>query len=199
MTYRVALFASVLLLAGCTSTSSSTTHPYQMTTDERLQNPIYAEAYAEHMVDRMTELFIQQNPLIEDDSKRRIAETTKDEWLARARTERARQKEGRLGNFVEVDEYARGPVILLDGILYFGLSFETEPGPGLHVFLTNALDPRDVEFPDETSVDLGLLLSPFDAQYYVVPPVEDSAPQLRTVVLWDTKLERLYGFAQLSK
>ena len=68
----------------------------------------------------------------------------------------------------------------------------------MHLFLSESVDPRDIEFPDDSSVDLGPILSPYGAQRYAVPTT-DPPQRYRTAVLWDMKLERLYGFAQLSE
>ena len=187
---KTLLLSITLLLSACSD-------PETALHIDLLENPLYAERFSETMVNTMVELEIYNDPLIEDETKRRIAEETKEKWLAVAKTARKKQREGSNGNFLTMNEYAAGEVLYVENKVHFSTLFETEPGPELHVFLTTVVDPRDVAFPDETALDLGIVVTPFGAQSYGVPEVED--PKLyRTVVLWDTKLERLYGFAQIS-
>jgi len=188
----IALAFSTLLLGACSESGKS------LTLETRLQNPLFAERYAETMVDLMVELEIQSDPLLEDESKKKIVDDTRRKWLKIGRDARKKQREGTAGHFIGTKEYTQGEALYVDNTLYLSTLFEAAPGPSLHLFLTAVVDPRDVEFPDETGIDLGRLESPYGAQQYNVPPVEN--PLLyRTVVLWDTKLERMYGFAQLGK
>ena len=90
-----------------------------------------------------------------------------------------------------------GQALALEGHLYFGPTFLTLPGPSLHVFMTKAVDPRDVAFPDPSAVDLGLLKTPYGTQSFDMPATV-TLPGYRTVVLWDTRLKRLSAFAQLK-
>ena len=97
-----------------------------------------------------------------------------------------------------INEYAKGDFLYIDDTLYVGTLFEIDPLPGLHVYLTTVVDPRDVEFPDDTAMDLGPIQTAYGAHAYEVPSVEN--PLLyRTVVLWDNELGRLHSFAQLNK
>jgi len=191
MKYLLPILSASFLLTGCFQSE-------QMTTAERMVNPLFAERYAEAMIGRMTELEIQNDPLLEDEEKRQLALKTKEHWMKLAREARKTQQEGKNGFFVTVKEYTQGEALLLGNTLYFDTTFETDPGPTLHVFLTTRIDPRDVEFPDETSVNVSPLSSPYGAQRYTLTQT-DSLDELRTVVLFDTKLGRIYGFAQLSK
>ena len=163
-----------------------------------LDNPLYLERYSESMVDRLTELEIQKDPILENGNKKTYIERTKKKWLEISRKARNTQLQTRTGEFHRMQEYVRGEVLLMDHTLYIGTLFETDAGPELHIYLTTVLDPRDHNFPDETSVDLGLLKSPFGTQYYDVPESEHYE-KFRTVVLWDKALDRLYGFAQLAR
>ncbi len=183
-----------LLLTGCRSSTTDGT----ASLEERLKNPLYGERYAEELVDRMVEFKIQDDPILEDEKKAGIIEKTRKEWLEKGATARQKQNEGFRGQLITMKEYTRGEVLYADNTLYTGTLFTTAPGPNLHFHLTTVVDPRDVEFPDETAIDIGVLYSAYGAQTFSVPPVEDPQ-QYRTVVLWDNDLERLYGFAQLSK
>lgn len=186
------LTLSTLLLAGCSSATE------EMSLEQRLENPLYAERYAEEIVDRMVEYKIQNDPILEDEQKAAIIEETRKKWLEVGRDARTKQREGFTGFVTSINEPAKGELLYMGNILYTDTTFDVAPGPDLHFYITTIVDPRDTEFPDETAVDLGQLRSSYGAQKYSVPPVED--PQIyRTVVLWDNALERLYGFAQISK
>ena len=69
---------------------------------------------------------------------------------------------------------------------------------GIAHFGFRLVDPRDVVFPDITSIDLGRIDYPYGAMSLPVHAKADAAKNLRSVVLWDAKLKRLHGFAQLS-
>ena len=150
------------------------------------------------MVRAFTEMEIQKDPIMEDESKKDFIKSEKQKWLTKAKNATIEQLDGKSGHFIKWKEFTMGEVLFTYPKLYLGPTFETTPGPNLHLYLTTEVDPRDVEFPDETAVDIGVPLSPYGAQTYEVPELED--PSLfRTAVLWDKKLERLYGFAQLSE
>ena len=187
------LIALTILLTGC-QTGSGTTQP---TTKFLLENPLYAERYAEALVDAMVELDIQDHPLLEDKKKKSLVDDTRKEWLQKSKDARSLQRDGLVGSFIETEEYTYGEALYLNNILYFGPAFVVTPGPNVHVYLTKVVDPRDIVFPDESSIHLGEVISAFGAQQYNVPVVEEPLVY-RTVVLWDTQLERILGFAQLS-
>ncbi|TSC59264.1 MAG: hypothetical protein Greene041662_623 [Candidatus Peregrinibacteria bacterium Greene0416_62] len=179
-------------LTGCNGGGSA------VTIKERLRNPLFAERYAEAMVDRLVELDIANDPIMEDAGKKAFVDEQRKHWLEVAREGRQRQRLGTQGNMIMIGEYTKGDILYLDNLLYFGTLFEIDPLPSISVFLTSVVDPRDVVFPDETAMDLGPLQSAYGAQTYDVPAVEN--PLLyRTVVLWDTELGRLHSFAQLGK
>ena len=97
-----------------------------------------------------------------------------------------------------MEEYARGTALLTGNTLYLSPDFEGTPGLSLHLFLTTAVDPRDVEFPDADAIDLGPLKSAYGAQEFAANlPLNQVL--YRTVILWDAALERLVSFAQLSE
>lgn len=166
--------------------------------EDQLKNPLYAERYAEDLVDRMVEFKIQSDPLLEDAGKAAIVEETRTKWLEIARDARKKQREGLRGILVTMKEPTKGEVLYVDNILYTDTTTDIAPGPNVHLYLSSVIDPRDVEFPDESAVDIGKVQSAYGAQQYSVPPVND--PEIyRTVVVWDNDLERLYGFAQMNK
>ncbi len=77
-----------------------------------------------------------------------------------------------------------------------------EPGPEVYVMISTILDPRSESgasiFPDASAVNLGRLQTPYGAQTYVIPEASKDTV-FRTVVLWDKRLERVMGFAQLAQ
>lgn len=183
-----------LLLVSCKAVPGGS----GITLEERLQNPLFAEIYYDILLDRMVELDIQDDPILKDADKAKIVEDTRRDALAKAKAANTKQREGMMGNFISVAEETKGEALFVDATLYVGPTFESNPGPSVHVLLTTVVDPREGTFPDETSIDLGPLESPFGSQAMAVPPMED-ASKYRTVVLWDTKLERIHGFAQMSR
>lgn len=167
-----------------------------MTLEQQLENPLFAEQYYDDLVDRMVELFIQNDPAVEDNAKQGIIEDTRTEALNRAKEATSRQRDGVLGSFVSVKEHAEGEVLFLDGMLYLGPEFLSQPGPDLHIYLSKLIDPREEgSFPDADALDVGRVESPYGAQTYTVIGAEDPTA-FHSAVLWDTKLERMYGFAQ---
>jgi hypothetical protein len=185
---------SALLLTACSSQGT----PDVQSLEDRLQNPLFTERYSEELVDRMVEYKIQGDPILEDEDKVEAIESARKKWLEIARDARKKQREGFSGFLVTVKEQTKGEVLYIDNTLYTDTTFTVAPGPNVHIYISTVVDPRDVEFPDESAIDIGKLQSAYGAQEYPVPLIED--PQLyRSIVLWDDDLERLYGFAQVSK
>jgi len=183
----IGLFA--LVLAGCSDKS--------ITLEDNLKNPLFAERYSEELVDRMVEYKIQNDPILEDEEKMKIIEETRKEWMEIGSAARKKQNEGYSGFLISMKELTKGELLYVDNMLYTDTLFDVPPGPDLRFYISTVVDPRDVKFPDETAIDLGELRSTYGAHAYVVPPIAD--PQsYRTIVLWDNKLEQLYGFAQVS-
>jgi hypothetical protein len=136
-----------ILLVGCGSTMSA---------GDPMGNPLYAERYHDDMVEQMVDLVLQNDPLTKDDAMSDIIEDTRVDSLRAAEDANDEQDPGLHGQIVSDFEYAIGEVLLLDGTLYIGPDFETKPGPDLHAYLTDALDPRDAgTFPSAATVDLG--------------------------------------------
>lgn len=182
-----------LLIAGCAPSSDD----HGTSLDINLQNPLYAERYWEGLTDRMVEFEIRKDPLLEDENMKTKIDDVRVMALKNAQEARKLQRGGRQGLFVRVGEYTEGEVLYLDDTIYFSSTFDADPGPNMHVYITSAVDPTGVEFPDETSVRLGKLESAFGAQQYAVPPTRSETP-INTVVLYDRDLERIHGFAQLK-
>jgi hypothetical protein len=192
---RFSILLSLMLLAGCSTSSRSTS--FGIPLEERLENPLYAELFHAELVDRMVELSILEDSILTDPKKKAVVENTRRAELQHSKDVRKIQREGIGGFFQPMNELGKGEVLYINDMLYFGQDFVTAPGPNLHIFFTTVVDPRNVDFPDETAMDLGPIESPYGSQRYVVPPVEN--PLLyRTVVIWDSALERLWSFAQIS-
>lgn len=194
--FYIAVCAAVLV-ASCGHATPVGTH--RQTLEEHLENPLFAEQYSEQLVDRLTMLEINQDPMLEDNKVRKKVEKAKLEWLEVARAARKQQREGVYGGFAYVDEFVDGEVALIGDHLYMAPSFTSDPGVDVHLYLTELIDPRESDFPDETSVDLGKLRNPYGAHSYDLSGLEVPLEPLRTVVLWDRGLERLYGFVQLHR
>ena len=162
-----------------------------------LRNPLYAEWYYKDLVEDMMNLEIQNDPIMQDEKKKAVIDATRQDALEHAKAATKRRQSGLSGHFTAGQEDSKGQVLLLSGILNLGPDFDVVPGPSLHLYLTTAVDPRDIKFPDPSALDLGVMHGPYGAQYYLLPRGQQDM-LYRTVVLWDSKLERIYGFAQLS-
>lgn len=188
-----ALFLAILLTSCVPQQTGGPTE----TLGRRLQNPLFAERYYEDLVQRMVELEIGEHAILSDPKKKQMADAARRKGLQQSREAEQKQLKGIYGSFVNAEENTTGNVLYVDDMLYMDPVFETFPGVDLRVYLSTIVDPRDVQFPDETALDLGRLESPYGAQQYRVPEV-DNMLKYRTVVLFDDGLERIHGFAQIS-
>ncbi len=186
--------ACCVLAAGCGASVGGAT-----SANTPLKNPLVAERYWDEMIDRLTTLQISGDPLLQDPKKADVVEDAKRDALQRSQQARETVRSGISGDFVSAAELTEGRALLLKGVLYLGSTFTTYPAPTLRIYVTESVDPRGAPFPDATTVDLGELKTPYGAQEYVLPEDERENAGLRTVVLWDRRLERLIGFAQLAK
>lgn len=191
-----ALFLAIPLLASC---AAPPTGPMSLPLQERLRNPIVAERYWSGMAEHMADFTRTQDPVMKDPIKAAIVESERTRALERVAQARILKKGGLQGVFLAVgaNEDAFGDVLLREGILFFSSTFEIKPSPSVQVYLTSNVDPRDGRFPDDTSVNLGILQTAFGPQEYAIPD-DRKDEDFRSVVLYDTRLERLIGFAQLA-
>jgi hypothetical protein len=162
-----------------------------------LDNPITKARYGDELADLLADLIILKDPIAaKEDMKEQIqaeiakAKETADEG-------REEMERGMQGPIIAVKESVTGYVLFLDDRFYVSSDFDSPPGLDLHVYLTTAVDPRDGTFPDDSAVDLGKLKTPYGQQTYNAKL--ENPETYRTFVLWDKKLKRLYGFAQLAK
>ena len=196
---RIALLALPLLLAACSGAGMPTRDASK---NDNLKNPLYAEFYYDDLTETMVSLALRQDPLLEDPDVRAVVDRTRTRSLEHAKLAVKAQNKGFRGGFIGDRDLVTGDALLLDEVLYLGPSFNSAPGPALTLYLTRAIDPRDVEFPDETAVRLGEVKNQYGAHSYAVPGGANetaSGSMLRTVVLWDDDLKMLYGFAQLER
>lgn len=181
---------TVTLLTGCTLQKSME--------DDPLENPLYAKRYYDELLENLVSLTLHKDPILQKKGKEKMIEHARRDALVQAREAEKRQRDTQQGGFIPIEEYARGKALLTTTTLYLSPDFEVTPGLSLHLFLTTTVDPRDGEFPDHNAIDVGPLLRTYGAQAFPVTLPQD--PILyRTAVIWDTALERLVSFAQLSK
>lgn len=180
----------LIALSACSGTDT--------TIGDQNKNPLTASRYGDELADTMANLIISNDPVIKDAAVRKLVDSEILRGKKIADEARVMQKEGWMGQIIAAKEEVVGYVLHTDGILYVSSDFMTSPGPSLRVFLTTVVDPRDVSFPDATAIDLGALQAAYGPQQYGVQSNE-SPEKLRTFVLYDTRLKRIYGFAQLSQ
>lgn len=185
------VFLACVMLAACSRGPS-----VGADLEQKLENPLYAQRYYGELVDHMVNLVIHNDPLTKSGATQKIIDTTRVTAMDRAREASMQELQGLIGSIVSDRDFAIGEVLVLGNKLFLGPDFVVVPGVNLHAYLTNALDPRDGPFPDESAVDLGALKDPFGAQQYDIPA---DIGEYRTLVLWDDDLGLLYGFAQLRK
>ncbi len=191
---RLALLgSSLLLLAACGAPANST----DLT--ELLKNPLYAEQYYDAQTDHMVDLLISSGALLDDPSIKAAIEKARTEGIELARAATSRQAGGKIGTVLSDSEEAMGEVLLLDNTVYVGPDFMVKPGVDIHAYLSEALDPREITFPDETAIDIGAVRSALGAAVYPVSLSADQTEKVRLFVLYDRTLKYVVGFAQLSE
>ena len=183
-----------LFLISCSAKSPA----HSVSRAQLLRNPLFAERYGDELSERMTNIEILHDPLIKDERKKGEIDRANAQGVQMGQEASRKRREGTSGDFIPAAEDVQGQVLYVDNTLYIGSTFFTVPGPDLHLYLTTLVDPRDGTFPDPTSIDLGQLESPYGLQSYAVSH-QGNPLLLRTAVLWDASLGRLYGFAQLNK
>jgi len=183
------VLCALILLGGCTAGKGTSIA-------EQNRNPLTASRYGDELADRMASIVIGKDPVADDAGTRKAIDEAITNGKELSATARMRQSEGMLGGFIGMKQGVYGFGLLLGTTFYTSSDFASDPGIDLHLYLTTVVDPRDIQFPDPTALDLGPLQSVYGAQEYTLE--EDSAG-MRTAVIWDRRLKRLYGFAQLSK
>lgn len=186
---RFVTLASLLMLTACnTGTSIS----------EQNQNPLVASRYGDELADRLADLIIQKDRVLEQAGMEKYVKEKIAEGKRVSQEAHDKKQQGMMGAIIPMNETVTGLALYLDDSLYLSSDFTSDPGPSLHVYLTTVVDPRDAPFPDATAIDLGEIKNFYGASTYAVP--HQAKPELlRTIVFYDTKLNRLYAFGQLSR
>lgn len=183
---HILFVATLVALAGCAGT-----------TDNRSQNRLLRIQRAEELADTLANIIIEQDPITKDPATMEMI--TKE--IARAKqalaAEQSAQSTAMSGPFLSMQESVQGWALMQDGALHLSSDFHSRPGIDLRIYLTTAVDPRDVTFPDVSAVDLGSIDYPYGPLILQIPS-GSATEKLRTAVVWDARLKRLHGFAQLS-
>lgn len=188
------LLLSAIALTGCSGSASL---------ESLLQNPLYAEYYHNDLADRLATIELQgdypaNKPVMDNAELLSLAREAREQAVVEAATARKARDRGATGGFVPVAEQVSGQVMLVDDTLFTGPTFNTPPGVDLQLYLSVAIDPRDVVWPDDSAVALGNVQQHYGAGAYSASADAPEGKQWRTVVLYDAALKRIYGFVQLS-
>ncbi len=185
---------ALFLIAGCAK-SIDTSNPVSF--EKMMTNPLYAQRYWEDLTESMVNMQINKDKdITANQQKLATVDATRRDALAKAQAISLLMHDGKVGQFLTVKQDTNGSALLLKKVLYFSPDFTTIPSPSLHLYLTQSIDPRNGQFPDPTSKDLGTLASPYGAQQYPLPPSDTT--QYHSAVLYDTVLNRIEGFVQLQ-
>lgn len=197
--FLLPIAATTIALAGCGNTVGLPQRDISL--QDQLRNPLYAEFYYDDLTEQMVNLALQEDPLLEEPKVRATVDRTRTRSLQHANLAEKAQNKGIRGGFISDRGLTSGDALLLDNALYVGPTFNAAPGPSLTMYLTTLIDPRDAaSFPDPTAVRLGTVKNQYGAHSYAVPTqpaATGTGAGLRTAVLWDDDLGMLYGFAQL--
>ncbi len=193
----IGLFLVGLLLIGCTSSGSGSVK------DVERSNPLTAEVIADQMIEYTQRLQIRAqeagNPVTDPAILRAIDDVFVE---ARALQTWAHdiQDEGKEGGFYGVnDNYAVGPVLLVDDMLYVGYGLEIHAAPHIRVYLSSHVSPKTPEeLFGETVKDVGELKSFYTAHQYDIGTLSDEEwNAYRTVALYSKPLDTVIALAQI--
>lgn len=190
--FRLSALAALLFLAACSGSTGSAS------LDQKLQNPLYAQRYYEDLVTHMVSLQVHNDPILKNDHAKTVIDQTRIHGVQLAQDAAKKKDDGKRGAWQSDGGEVEGTTLLINDTLYIGPDFLMQPGPSVHLFITNMNDPRQGTFPDTTAIDLGVIQDPYGAQTFTLPKRDATAPELRTLVLYDTQLQKILGFAQLQ-
>lgn len=183
--------ASLLLLPACGRSGEAASVRF----DALMTNPLFADQYWTDLTNSMVDIQLHKEAgIVDNDAKSKQADAIRKDAAIHEQAVARIVHSGRVGSFIPVKDHAEGSALIQGSTLFLSPGFATSPGPSLHLYLTTVADPRDGTFPDSTSIDLGLLQSPYGTQQYATA----ADKTIRTVVLYDTTLQRIHGFAQLQ-
>jgi hypothetical protein len=180
---------ALLALAGCARPSDVTSR------EMLLSNPLYAISAHDETITAITDLQIttdktQSGSLVD------TMEKAKEREFSLSRAAKQQRDAGLFGAIIPVTGSAAGDVLVGTDRLWTGPDFYITPGMDVHVYLSGLVDPRDTPFPSLSDIDLGTLPSTFGPLTIAVPP---TTIDVRSVVFWDATLNKLLGFAQVSR
>lgn len=168
-----------------------------------LENPLTAEVVADHMIEYVTELRIQEKETgvkITDPAVLRAIDDVRVTY-AKVRDEaHDAQDRGKMGMVQPRGQNtAFGEVLLLDETLYTGYEFELSMAPEVEVYLAKHVSPvTSEELFSEATLSLGELKSYRGAQRYAVAPLSDKDwNEYRTVIFYSKPMKQIIGFAQI--
>ena len=183
-----------LFLIGCTSSTNSIA---PLSLQQHLDsNPLFALRYWEEMTDRLANLHVQKDPLLQDKTLAKIADDNRVYALEKAKEVNTVLRGGQLGSFNSVAETITGNAYFRDHTLYLGSDFMAYPGPALHFFLSTDFDPSGKEVEKPGNIDLGIVRNPYGEDTYIIPKTQDTS-KIQSLIMWDTRLKRMFGFSQL--
>lgn len=193
----LSIFLGLLLLTGCMRAPAGATNVGK----DHMKNPLVAEQYWSERTEVMVNLLVNEKDALTKAGLIGFVDSQRLESLKNSQEATKQRKDGVIGQFNSMKHETIGFVLVnpKTGNIFFGTTFETDPGPSLHLIFSESKDPRDLpEFPDKTSLDIGELSSPYGAQVHTFDPKKWN-DKFNTLSIYDTKLKRLYGFVQLGK
>lgn len=162
-----------------------------------LKNPLFAERYSEEIIERLASLQIKEVEGVTDPETLTKIEKAKAQWQKVSDQASDIRFEGKYGRFnlVNNDDFVTGGVLIYNNTLYLSTDFEVLPSPNIVLYASTVVDPRENEvFPSAEDTKLLTLESPYGMQSYAVQ-VDTST--LKSIVVYDTFLNRIIGFAQM--
>jgi hypothetical protein len=186
----ITLSMLTVLLTACSQTNS-------VSLDAALQNPLFAERYSEEIIERLASLQIKEVEGVTDPETLTKIEKAKAQWQKVSDQASDIRFEGKYGRFnlVNNDDFVTGGVLIYKNTLYLSTDFEVLPSPNIVLYASTVVDPRENEvFPSTEDTKLLTLESPYGMQSYAVK-IDTST--LKSIVVYDTFLNRIIGFAQM--
>ena len=188
-----------ILLMSCTAQKSSEWPAH----DVYEQNPLTAEVIADQMIDYATNLQINAGER-EEKIKDPVVLRAIDDAFVEARNMQKRsheaQDEGKIGALYGVNgNFAKGEVLLLDDMLYFGYWVEVSAAPKMSLYLAEHVSPhKSKELFSEAVRKIDVLHSPYGAQQYSVGTLKnDEWNKFRTVAIYSESLKQVIALAQI--
>lgn len=182
---------ATLALAACGSAPAAGLTPR----DALMANPLYASHAYDTLIAAITEMQIDGDKALSGALVGR-AQSAKERTLALKDYVSEREREGLFGSFIPVAYDAAGDVLVEQDRLWTSVDFYVTPQLQPRVYLSGALDPRDLPFPSESDIDLGDLPSAFGPLGIALPPRD---LDIRSVVIWDAVTKRVLAFAQVAR